>query len=60
MVGHVMVSLDMHGIYAKGNMENISPTVTIDISRTPGKIENVYINVDCSFKEIHIYTNLFK
>jgi hypothetical protein len=48
MVGHVVVPLDTHGIYAEGNMENISPTVTIDISRTPGKIENIYIGVDCS------------
>jgi hypothetical protein len=32
MVGHVVVPLDMHGIYAEGNMVNISPIVTIDIS----------------------------
>jgi hypothetical protein len=55
-----MVLLDMHGIYAEGNMVNISPTVAIDISRTPGKIENVYIGADCSPEEIQIYTDLFK
>jgi hypothetical protein len=41
-------------------MASISPTVTIDISRIPGKIENVYIGVDCSPEEIQIYTDLFK
>jgi hypothetical protein len=60
MVGHVVVPLDTHGIYAEGNMENISPIVTIDISRIPGKIENVYIGGDCSPKEIQIYIDLFK
>jgi hypothetical protein len=50
MVGHAMVLLDMHRIYAKGNMENISPTIMIDISQIPGKIENVYIGVGCSSK----------
>jgi hypothetical protein len=32
MVGHVVVPLDTHGIYVEGNMENIFPTVMIDIS----------------------------
>jgi hypothetical protein len=32
MVSHTVVLLDMHGIYAEGNMENISPTIPIDIS----------------------------
>jgi hypothetical protein len=48
MVGHVVVSLDMHCICVEGNMEKIFPTVSIDISRTLGKIYNVYIGVDCS------------
>jgi hypothetical protein len=60
MVGHIVVPLDMHGIYIEGNMENISPTVMIDISHTPSKIENAYIGVDCFPKEIQIYTDLFK
>jgi hypothetical protein len=60
MVGHVVVPLDMYGIYGEGNMANISPTIVIDISRTPSKIENVYIDVDCSPKEIRIYNELFK
>jgi hypothetical protein len=60
IVGHVMVPLDMHDIYAKGKMASIYPTITIIISRILGKIENVYISADCSPEEIQIYTNLFK
>jgi hypothetical protein len=58
--GHVIVPLDMHDIYVEVNMASISPTVTIDISHTPDKIENININVDCSVEEILIYTKLFK
>jgi hypothetical protein len=43
MVGHVVVLLDTHGIYVEGNMVNISPTIMINISQVPGKIESVYI-----------------
>jgi hypothetical protein len=60
MVNHIVVPLDTHGIYVEGNIANIYPTVTIDISWVPWKIENVYIGADCSLGEIHIYTNLFK
>jgi hypothetical protein len=41
-------------------MVSISPTVLIDISRTPGKIKNVNIGANCSPEEILIYNNLFK
>jgi hypothetical protein len=47
IVSHVVVPLDTHNIYAEGNMESISPTVMINISRTPDKIENVNIGADC-------------
>jgi hypothetical protein len=60
IVGHVVVPLDTHGIYAEGNMVSISPTITIDISCMPSNIENVYIGADCSPEEILIYTKLFK
>jgi hypothetical protein len=60
IVGHVVVPLDTHGIYVEGNMASISPTIQIDISCTPGKIENVNIGADCSPEEILIYTNHFK
>jgi hypothetical protein len=56
MVGHTVVPLDTHGIYVEGNMVNIYPTVTIDISQVPRKIENIYIGADCSPEEIQIYT----
>jgi hypothetical protein len=58
IVGHAVVPFDTHGIYFEVNMASISPTVSIDISRTPGNIENVNIGVDCS--QILIYTKLFK
>ena len=45
---------------ADGNMANLSPTIPINISRDPGKVENVYIGVDCSPDEIKVYTKLFK
>ena len=43
-----------------GNMENLSPTIPINISHDPGKVENVYIGADCSPHEIKEYTELFK
>jgi hypothetical protein len=60
IVGHVVVTLDTYGIYAQGNMASISPTIQIDISCTPSKIENINIGADCLLEEILIYTNLFK
>jgi hypothetical protein len=56
IVDHTVVPLDTHDIYAEGNMASISPTITIDISRIPSKIENVYISSDCSPEVIFIYT----
>ena len=35
-----------------GNMANVSPTIPINISRDPDKVENVYIGADCSLDEI--------
>jgi hypothetical protein len=44
--------LAMHVVYAKGNMETISKTIPIDISRTPSVVENVFVGADCSPKDI--------
>ena len=41
-------------------MENLSPTIPINISRDPGKVENVYIRVGCAPDELKAYTELFK
>ena len=41
-------------------MANLSPTIPINISRDPGKVENIYIGVDCSPDEIKEYIELFK
>ena len=59
-IGSPMVPLSSPGQMADGNMANISPTIPINISRDPGKIENVYIGTDCSPDEIKEYTKLFK
>jgi hypothetical protein len=52
--------LATHKVYLKGNMETITEIIPIDIYRTPGVMENVFIEVDHSPKNIHIYTDLFK
>ena len=60
IVSHIVVPLDTHDIYAEGNMASIFPTISIDISHTPGKVENINIGADCSPEEILIYTKLLK
>jgi hypothetical protein len=52
--------LETHVVYAEGNMATISEMIPIDISRTPGVVENIFIGADCSPKEIQIYTYLCK
>ena len=59
-IGSPMVPLSSPGLMADGNMENISPTIPINISRNPGRIENVYIGAECFDAEIQEYTELFK
>ena len=59
-IGSSMFPLSSPGPMADGNMENISPTIPINISRDPRKIENVYIGAECSHAEIQEYTELFK
>jgi hypothetical protein len=52
--------LATHEVYAEGNMETITETIPINISITPGIVENVFVRDDYSSKEIQIYTDLFK
>jgi hypothetical protein len=52
--------LTTHGDYVDRNMERIVATIPIDISRTIGIVENVFIEADFSLEEIEIYTELFK
>jgi hypothetical protein len=49
-----------HAVYVEGNMATIAKTIPIDISRTLGVVENVFVGADCSPKEIYIYTYLFQ
>jgi hypothetical protein len=52
--------LSMQKIYANGNMESIYEMIPIDISKTHGIIENVFIRDNCSPEEIQVYNELFK
>jgi hypothetical protein len=49
-----------HEVYVEGNMATITATIPINISKTPGVVENVFIGADCFLKEIQIYIDLFK
>ena len=44
----------------KGNMENISATIPINISANLDVVENIHIGANCSPEEIAIYISLFK
>jgi hypothetical protein len=44
--------LDTHKINAKGNMETISEMTPINISRTPGVIDNVFVGAYSSPEEM--------
>ena len=59
-IGSPMVPLSSPGQMDDGNMTNLSPTIPINISRDPGKVENVYTGAGCSPDEIKEYTKLFK
>ena len=57
-----MVPLSSPSLMANENMANISPTIPINISHDPGKIENVYIGADVPmprFKSILSYSKSF-
>ena len=52
--------LPREGMFAEGNMENISATIPINISMKPDVMENIHIGENCSPEEIAIYKALFK
>jgi hypothetical protein len=52
--------LTTHTVYAEDNMVSIAEMIPIDISKTPGIVENVFVREKCSPEEIQIYTKLFK
>jgi len=49
-----------HCVHVEGNMEKISNTILINISRKLNFFENVSISEDFSPEEIQTYTSLFK
>jgi len=46
--------LATHVVYAKGNMETITQMIPIDISITPGIMENIFVRAEFSPEEIRI------
>jgi hypothetical protein len=52
--------LDTNTVYTEDNMESITETIPIDISRTPSIAENVFVGANFSLEENEIYTDLFK
>ena len=44
--------LSTHEVYVEGNMVTITETISINISRTHGVVENVFIGAECSPKDI--------
>jgi hypothetical protein len=45
---------------SKGNLGNISSTITVDISIKEGIVENIQLGANCSAEEVETYTSLFK
>jgi hypothetical protein len=52
--------LATHAVYAEGNMVSITTNIPIDISKTHGVLENVFVRANFSPEEIRTYTELFK
>jgi hypothetical protein len=46
--------------FSEGNMGNISPTITIDISIKEGVVENINLGANCTPDEVASYTALFQ
>ena len=53
-------TLDSQNPLAKGNLSNISKTISIDVSIKPIVINHIQIGTECFPEEIQIYTALFK
>jgi hypothetical protein len=49
-----------HDVFSKGKLNNISPTIPLNISIKPGIVENVHIRASCSLDEVVTYNSLFK
>ena len=49
-----------HDTTSKGNLDNISSTITINILIKEGIMENVHLGANCPPEEVEAYTALFK
>jgi hypothetical protein len=45
---------------SEGNLENISHTITVNISIKEGIVENIQLDANLSVEEVETYTTLFK
>jgi hypothetical protein len=59
-VDGVVDPLARNGVYAKGNMDNISEMISVNISKNPEIVKNIFIGPKCSLDKITQYTTLFK
>jgi len=59
-VTHRIIPLEMHRVYVEGNMGSIAETIPIDMSKTHGIVENIFIGAYFPPKDIQVYTELFK
>ena len=53
-------NIQTHNVPSKGNLENISKTIPINISINLNNVKNINIGANCSSKEITQYTALFE
>jgi hypothetical protein len=49
-----------HNVHAKGNMENISKNIPINVSKNLGVMESVLIRFDCFLEEFQIYNTVLR
>jgi hypothetical protein len=49
-----------HDVLYEGKLNNISPTIPLDISIKPGVVENVHIEASCSTDEVATYKSRFQ
>ena len=59
-VHKILYPLATTQIFVEGNISNIWGTFSVNISRNPNVIKNIFIRVECFLEEIEIYTNIFK
>ena len=52
--------IPMPDAFEEGNISNISPTIKVNISQNPEKVEEISLGAACSPEEITSYTQLLQ